>query len=425
VQAGDRVRLKDNPSRMGVLTSDAPIGEGRREKRIVQFADGDEPVLTAALERVESEIRDALTLMSRGQYAGVQHLRGAITYYRLSGKLANLIYSLNTTNTKFLPYQFKPVLQYLDSPSRGLVIADEVGLGKTIEAGLIWTELRARQDARRLLVVCPAMLTDKWCQELENRFGVPARSVKSEELLSELRRASADRYREFALVVSMQATRPPKGWNDEKSPSKAPAAELARFLQEQSESGEEPLLDLVVVDEAHYLRNAHTQAHRFAKLLRPMCDGMVMLSATPVQMRSTDLFNLLHLLDQDAFPLEWTYDLSVRANAPLLSLRDRLLRGAVSTEDLRTALQEAIDLRWFEGSEQIRHLMQNLPTDAHLATPEGRSEYAELVDKLNPRAKVVTRTLKRDVQELRVQREPVTLRVDMSPIERSFYERKA
>lgn len=56
----------------------------------------------------------------------------------------------------------KPVLPFLESPSRGLLIADEVGLGKTIEAGLIWIELRARVHARRLLVMCPKMLCNKW-----------------------------------------------------------------------------------------------------------------------------------------------------------------------------------------------------------------------------------------------------------------------
>jgi len=80
-------------------------------------------------------------LIAKGCYGNVNDLRGVITYYRLSGRLANLIYSLNTTNTQFFAYQFKPVLQLLDSPCRGILIADEVGLGKTIESGLIWTEL--------------------------------------------------------------------------------------------------------------------------------------------------------------------------------------------------------------------------------------------------------------------------------------------
>lgn len=418
---GDRVRLIDNPSRIGVLTSDPPTGEGRRRRVAVAFPDGIEPILASSLERVESETNDPYLLMQRGQYGGASHLRGAITLARLSGKLANLIYSLNTTNTKFLPYQFKPVLQFLDSPSRGILIADEVGLGKTIEAGLIWTELRARQDARRLLVVCPAMLREKWVAELVNRFGVKAQTVDAGELLDHLALAKTDRTEEFALVASIQGLRPPKDWNADQSPSQSSAAKLARFLRDIGD--DEPLLDLVVVDEAHYLRNTGTQTHRFATLLRPVTDGLALLSATPIQMRSTDLFNLLHLLDEDAFPMEWTYDHSVRANAPIVALRDRLKRDPPVTQDeFKASLQESIALRWFEESEQIEYLLKNLPTDEALRTVRARADYAELLDRLNPRAKVITRTLKREVDELRVTREPRTLRVAMSPAEQSFYE---
>jgi len=104
----------------------------------------------SALEPIFQESNSPTACFSSGRYSLAKNLRTAITHHRLSGKLANLIYSLNTTNTDFYPHQFKPVLQFLDSPSSGILIADEVGLGKTIEAGLIWTELRARFDARLL-----------------------------------------------------------------------------------------------------------------------------------------------------------------------------------------------------------------------------------------------------------------------------------
>jgi SNF2 family DNA or RNA helicase len=420
---GDRVRLRDNPSRVGVLTSDPPTGDGRRMRLTVRFDDGEESHLASALERVLSETRDPYLLMNRGEYGGVSHLRGSITQARLSGKLANLIYSLNTTNTRFLPYQFKPVLQYLDSPSRGILIADEVGLGKTIEAGLVWTELRARQDARRLLVVCPAMLQDKWCSELANRFGVKAEQVDAGELHRYLLKAQEDRTEEYALVCSMQGVRPPSGWDSDSSPSQSPSARLARFLE--SLAGTEPLLDMVIVDEAHYLRNRGTQTHRFAELLRPVTDALVLLSATPIQMRSTDLFNLLHLLDQDAFPLEWTYNYSVEANEPIVALRDRLqARGEVVTQaDFKTALEMVVNRSWLGSSEQVEHLLNNLPSDEDLITVRGRSEYADLLDRINPRAKVITRTLKRHVTELHVIREPHTLRVRMTQAEQDFYDR--
>jgi superfamily II DNA or RNA helicase len=417
---GDRVRLKDNPSREGTLSSHPAIGEGRRRKLVVEFAGGPEAVLALQLEKVEQEVLDPYLLMSRGSYGAAKHLRGAVTFCRLSGKLANLIYSLNTTNTQFLPYQFKPVLQYLDSPSRGMVIADEVGLGKTIEAGLIWTELRARQDARRLLVVCPAILRPKWVEELRNRFGVQAEVVAAGELHTRLQQAQQDPHEEFALIASLQGLRSPKNWDNEKNPSNSAAAKLARFLQDCAE--DEPLLDLVVVDEAHYLRNPSTQSHRFARLLRPLTDGLVLMSATPIQTSSLDLFNLLHLLDADAFPNEWAYKWSLEANAPIVHLRDRVMREVVPHEEFVSAIEQAATSSRHEGVEQLKHLRENPPTPEMLASPQGRAQVADWLDRINPRSKVISRTLKRHVQEFRVEREPVTLRAHMSTAERAFYD---
>lgn len=417
---GDKVRLKANPGRIGILGSET---DGPSQRRVlVHFLDGSEEfILRGALEKVIQGATSPHAMMQAGRYGRVADLRGAITYYRLSGRLANLIYSLNTTNTDFLAYQFKPVLQFLDSPCNGLLIADEVGLGKTIEAGLIWTELRARLDARRLLVICPAMLREKWQTELSDRFGVQAEIVDAQTLHTRLASVKARPQQPFALIASMQGVRPPRDWNpdDHAQPSQSAAAQLARFLADANL--EDPLLDLVIVDEAHYLRNAETLTHRFARLLRPVTHHLVMLSATPIQLRSRDLYNLLHLLDEDAFPYENSFEHTLRANAPLVALRDRVLNGQVTQAEFVTTLHEARQRRLFGDNEQLDHLLRHPPSDQDLGTPRGRAEISDQLDRINPLAKVVTRTLKRDVQEHRVQRCPVTIRVELSPTERAFY----
>ncbi|WP_308645764.1 DEAD/DEAH box helicase [Ottowia beijingensis] len=269
---------------------------------LVNFFDGSEDFfLPGALEKVDRTPQGPYEMILHGRFGRVHDLRGAITYYRLSGKLANLIYSLNSTNTQFLAYQFKPVLQFLDSPSNGILIADEVGLGKTIEAGLIWTELRARQDARRLLVACPAMLCEKWRHELNERFGVRAEIVNAGELLARLEKAVRDPHEEFALIASLQGIRPPRDWDETDDAPQSGAAKLARFLDD-ADFDDAPL-DLVIIDEAHYLRNRETKTHRLGEFLRSAAQNMVMLSATPIQLHNRDLFNLLHLLDKESFPL--------------------------------------------------------------------------------------------------------------------------
>lgn len=112
-------------------------------------------------------------------------MRRNLTHVHLLGRLANLVYSMGVINTDFYAHQYKPLLTLLESPASGILIADEIGLGKTIEAGIIWTELRAREEMRRLLIVCPAMLREKWRDELLNRFGIESQMVDAATLTSE------------------------------------------------------------------------------------------------------------------------------------------------------------------------------------------------------------------------------------------------
>lgn len=143
-------------------------------------------------------------------------MRRLLTHVRLSGRLANVVYSMETANTEFFAHQFKPVLKFLNSPASGLLIADEVGLGKTIEAGLIWTELRSRYDAQRLLVLCPAVLQAKWKTELYERFGVEAEIADARRTLELLQAVAAEgRSSGFALIGSLQGLRPRRGWDEQ------------------------------------------------------------------------------------------------------------------------------------------------------------------------------------------------------------------
>ena len=171
---GTLVRLISDPGRRGITTGKSKT-RGERIFWQITFPDGSQYISENQFEAIHTEVEDALDLFRQGKFGRARDLRGAITHIRLSGRLADLIYSMETTNTDFYPYQFKPVLNFLDSPSGGILIADEVGLGKTIEAGLVWTELRSRYDTRRLMVLCPAMLREKWKMELQRRFGTGSR----------------------------------------------------------------------------------------------------------------------------------------------------------------------------------------------------------------------------------------------------------
>jgi len=420
LNSGDKVRLKANPSRVGILGNEFD-GPELRKRVLVTFLDGDEEfVLCEALEKVERKKEGPRTLLIKGKFGRQKDLRGAITYYRLTGRLANLIYSLNATNTDFYAYQFKPVLNFLDSPCRGILIADEVGLGKTIEAGLIWTELAARFDAKRLLVLCPAMLREKWQMELANRFGVKAEIADAKMILEKIKRLKGYPEQEFALIGSLQGIRPPRKWDDEDSPKRSASAQLARYLDR--ETFEDEPFDLVIVDEAHYLRNKETQTHRLGRLIRDVTHHLLLLSATPIQLKSNDLFFLLNLIDEDVFAMEGFFSMMLESNAPIVYLRDRILSRQLSQRDFLKELRAACNARFFEDNKQIEYLIENPPSEEELSDPGGRAVIADRLDRINPLAKVISRTRKKDIQEMRVVRSPKAIEVEMTPIEKYFYD---
>ncbi|HEY5855702.1 MAG TPA: DEAD/DEAH box helicase [Aldersonia sp.] len=143
------------------------------------------------------------------------------------------------------------------------ILADEVGLGKTIEAGLVLSELRLRGLAERTLVVTPAGIVGQWCDELERKFGLPT------EVARPGRDLGADRK---VTIASLAAAR---------------RAPMLPTLTEHE-------WDLVIFDEAHRLRNPRSASGRLAREIRTRY--LLMLTATPVENRLSDLYQLVSLV---------------------------------------------------------------------------------------------------------------------------------
>ncbi|RLA39948.1 MAG: hypothetical protein DRR42_26590, partial [Gammaproteobacteria bacterium] len=334
---GTKIRLVSDPGRIGFLT-----GKNRQRGETVyhqvDFGDATSYQPDYEIELVDDNHSDVFELLAQKKFGRLTDLRRNLSHIQLSGRLANLVYSMETTNTDFYAYQFKPVLSFLESPSNGLLIADEVGLGKTIEAGLIWTELRARYEARRLLVVCPAMLREKWKDELKTRFGVDASIVDAGELLNVLRRDRHEDEDGRGYICSMQGLRPPKGWRDDESSKDTPGRRLARYMEEHADF--ESLVDLLIVDEAHYLRNPESQTAKLGHLLRDVSENVVLLSATPINLKEEDLFHLLNLVDPDSFDVREVFPLVLMANEPLQKARTAALDKRSTFSQVRELLEE-------------------------------------------------------------------------------------
>ena len=411
--------MTSDPGRRGITTGKSRERGGRVFWQVA-FLDGSQYIAEKQLEVIHEEAEDALGLFLQGKFGRARDLRGAITHIRLSGRLADLIYSMETTNTDFYPYQFKPVLNFLDSPSGGILIADEVGLGKTIEAGLIWTELRSRYDTRRLMVLCPAMLREKWKLELQRRFGINASIMDTGEVMTTLKEYRAGQLDDFAIVASMQGLRPNRGWEDDPSVAGKSSVKLAQFLSENAH--DEPLFDLLIMDEAHYLRNPQSMTSKLGRLLRDVADHVVLLSATPIHLKNEDLYYLLNLVDEDSFNQVHVFDDILQANAPLLRARDMVLQGSAGINKIREELEAASAHPLLEESRQLQAILKMLPGGPSL-DPTLRSELAQRLENTNLLGRAVARTRKREVTEWRVVREAVPEVVDLSPVEAEFYTR--
>lgn len=419
MQAGQRVRLIHDPGRVGVLTGKTQPRAGITRWQ-VQFPDISDYIPEDQLELVPDAPEHPVELLERGRVGAAADLRRTLIHVRLTGRLANVLYSMDMTGTDFYAYQFKPLLKLLQSPSTGILMADEVGLGKTIEAGLLWTELRSRFHFRRVLVLCPAVLREKWASELRGRFGVRVDILNAAEVLSSLRESIAGGpSAAFAIVASMQGLRPPSGW-DSSDETQGARRELAHLLRQYEHA--DPLIDLLIVDEAHYMRTQGTMTNELGKLLRGVSQYTAILSATPIHLRSEDLFQLLNLVDGDLFSRPNQFDELLAANAPLVRLRDELQARRLTPEAFADRLRQAMAHPLLAGNRQLGALLENVPAELELSDPKAVSKLTHRVESANLLGHVLSRTRKREVKEWSVVREPVAEMVPLSPPEKEFYD---
>jgi len=127
-EVDDQVRLIDNPERSGRVVR--IIDEGEGEFWVMVEFPGGRPKGHPDYElEIVDENESPQDLFLNGRFGGASALRRHLVLQKLSGRLADVIYSLNTTVTDYYPHKFKPVIRFLESPSKGILIADEVGLG--------------------------------------------------------------------------------------------------------------------------------------------------------------------------------------------------------------------------------------------------------------------------------------------------------
>ena len=256
---GQIVSLKSNAEIKGAVIAVLP---GEPENRYQVFINNEMHLYYASqLQPEDSPKKEPPMLTPEALHACLTALQ-----IRFPG-LANL-YSLNAARIDFVPYQFRPVLKFIRSDRPRLLIADSVGVGKTIEAGLILRELQARRDIRSVLIICPRPLVaeNKWRNEMkrfEERFEhLDGKNLRYCIQETDLDGEWPDRFKNAILPYSLF---------DEALLHGQSAKHKRRGKRKIGllDLDPPPRFDLVIVDEAHHIRNTDTFKH---KGVRFFCD---------------------------------------------------------------------------------------------------------------------------------------------------------
>jgi len=250
------------------------------------------------------------------------------------------------------PHQIEAALFAIESPlSKGVILADEVGLGKTIEAGIVLCQFWSERK-RRLLVLCPASIRKQWALELEEKFNLPVLVLDAKAYREAKRSGQVPLAEKIVVVMSLN---------------------YANSLREELKA---IAWDLVVIDEAHKLRNAYRPSNKVGQGLRWATEGCrkLLLTATPLQNSLQELYGLSTLIDEhlfgdiNAFRSQYT-----SAGSNLDGLRQRLAGFCKRT--LRNQVTEYI--RYTERRPITRPFK---PTDDEHALYEAVSAFLQRPD---------------------------------------------
>ena len=223
-----------------------------------------------------------------------------------------------------LPHQLHVLNRAMETNNIRYILADEVGLGKTIEAGMIIRELKSRGLVSRILVVCPTGLVTQWASEMQEKFHEKFQVILPSDY-DTIRRLTDndDVYGQFDQVISpMDSIKPIEkhaGWSEEK---------VEKYNEERIYSIINSGWDLIIIDEAHRVAGSSGEVARYklGNLLAQASPYLLLLSATPHNGKTEPFLRLIRLLDAAAFP-----------NAK------SIVREQVAPFLIRTEKREAID----------------------------------------------------------------------------------
>ena len=352
----------------------------------------------------------------------LERVKAALTAYQINNPGSSNLYSLNSARIDFVPYQFRPALKLIKADSPRLLVADDVGVGKTIEAGLILKELEARSSVDSVLIICPRPLVSERKWELEmKRFDedftqMDGRSLA--EAISEMDRDGGwpDRHKKTIIPYSL--------FSEDMIMGKQSTSGRKNKSLGLSELDPLPRFDLVIVDEAHNIRNSNTWGYKGVELFCRNADAVVFLTATPLQNSKDDLYTLLNLLRPDVIIDKETFKTMSEPNAYINSLL-RIVRSKEKgwQEEGKQEIAHILSTEWG------RNVIQQHPNFDYVysflekedVTREERMEAVSKIESLHSFHTMLNRTRRKDIEDFCLRRTN-TINVSFAGKQKDLYE---
>lgn len=284
-----------------------------------------------------------------------------IRYIVSLGKIKNEIFQgvLSSLSDEIipLPHQLYVLERVLSDNNIRYILADEVGLGKTIESGMVIKELKLRGLIKRILIVCPKGLVTQWEQEMRQKFGEKFHIIlpSDYDTIKKLT-GNEDIYGQFQQIISpMDSIKPLEsraGWNQEK---------INEYNEKRINSIVNVGWDLVIIDEAHRVAGSTGEVarHKLGKLLANSSPYLLLLTATPHSGKTEPFLRLIRLLDKEAFP---SYKAIVKEQVAPFVIRNKK-RDVIDNEGNRLfkdRFTTVVEIHWDEKHSMQKELYERV-----------------------------------------------------------------
>lgn len=388
---GQVITLKSDKSITGAIVN---IMEGYPETRYQVFtAAGMQTYYESQIDIQESD--------EEMEKVNAERFNAGLTASLIRNPSISSLYSLNTAKIDFIPHQFRPVLKFIRADRPRLLIADGVGVGKTIEAGLILRELQARRNLDSVLIICPRPLVSerKWEEEMK-RFG------------EEFTALDGDLFRHCINELDMEGE-----WPEKYKKAIIPYSlfDESNVFGNKKHKGlmevDPPEFDLVIVDEAHHIRNTATYGYRAVSRFCDAAEAVVLLTATPVQLQYDDLFVLLNLLRPDLIIDRKTFQDMAEPNQ-FINMASTYVRGFKEgwKENAYEQIINACNTSWgkkvFQGNPTMERIIRVL--NQNEISVEERVQLISDIENMHTFSNLISRTRRRDIGEFTI-RKPYTV----------------